>query len=191
METDARGQLGGLECTEAVRRELATRSRSWRCGVCGTKRNEEIMAECERAAAATENKAPEAEVPKELRMGWKDEMQGSKTTSGTETGSADTKKDADEDSESAELAEGFVQTAPMIPITTDVQYPPARPAQTVPQPTATIPLQQRQAVRAAQPAVAVRRRNIRSIDFWLDYLIPSVAACLIWQVLIFVYSKLV
>lgn len=35
METDPKGQLGGLSTGDAVRRSLAAESRAWRCGGCG------------------------------------------------------------------------------------------------------------------------------------------------------------
>src|SRR5436189_2708881 len=34
MDGDAKGQVGGIEAKEEVRREWATRSREWRCDVC-------------------------------------------------------------------------------------------------------------------------------------------------------------
>ncbi|KAL1835910.1 hypothetical protein VTJ49DRAFT_5894 [Mycothermus thermophilus] len=34
METDPKGQLGGVDASEEVRRRLAGESRGWKCGVC-------------------------------------------------------------------------------------------------------------------------------------------------------------
>jgi ubiquitin-conjugating enzyme E2 J1 len=125
METNPQGQLGGLETSDAVRRRLATESRSFVCSTCG-RSNADLIKEAEEAAAAAEaqsggagSKREEVEIPKELRMGWKDEM---KATSATNSGASTpqprrtaadgtTSGDSDADSAAA-LAEGFVQTGP-------------------------------------------------------------------------------
>lgn len=100
METDPKGQLGGLDCTEDMRRRMAKASRSWKCNSCG-KTNEEILNACQEAAKLVDAK-PDETVPKELRMGWKDEI--GKNNNVSASGEAEP--------ESAELAEGFVRTAP-------------------------------------------------------------------------------
>ncbi|KAK4226219.1 ubiquitin-conjugating enzyme E2 J1 [Podospora fimiseda] len=95
METDVKGQLGGMESNEATRKQLAAESKKWTCpGCCNNgKSNEEIMRDCEEAVRVTGGETKEEEkVPEELKLGWKDEMG---------------KKD---DEESDLLAEGFVQT---------------------------------------------------------------------------------
>ncbi|KAJ4309625.1 hypothetical protein N0V84_011408, partial [Fusarium piperis] len=101
METDARGQLGGLETTDAVRQRLAAESSSFKCAACG-KTNGEIIKECEERAGEASSSAQEVEVPKELNMGWRDEMEAKKKS-----------ENKADDAEAAELAEGFVQTAPI------------------------------------------------------------------------------
>lgn len=104
METDPRGQLGGLETTEDVRKHLAAESSSFKCPTCG-KTNSEIIKECEeRAQEAAGSSQEEVEIPKELNMGWKDEMEAKKQNAAA-GGNGD-------ESEAAELAEGFVQTVP-------------------------------------------------------------------------------
>lgn len=46
MGAESRGQVGGMEGSEAVRREFARESRAWRCRECGGgKSNEEVMRE--------------------------------------------------------------------------------------------------------------------------------------------------
>ena len=49
METDAKGKLGGLECSAKERERMATASEGWRCVACG-RSNEEIVKKCEEAA---------------------------------------------------------------------------------------------------------------------------------------------
>lgn len=165
METDAKGQLGGLECSDAVRRRIAGESRVWKCISCG-KSNEEILKECEEAAKATDVK-PDEEVPKELNMGWKDQM-----------GQAGKKDSEDSEGESTQLAEGFVQTTSIATeeaaIAAVSAYPAARPAQGVPQPTATIPLPAQRAPLAPQQ----QRQPHDGIPAWIDKAIVGLAACL-------------
>jgi ubiquitin-conjugating enzyme E2 J1 len=47
MDADAKGQVGGLDLPESVRRRYAGESRTWRCEVCegGGKTNEEVLRE--------------------------------------------------------------------------------------------------------------------------------------------------
>ncbi|KAF4963512.1 hypothetical protein FZEAL_10929, partial [Fusarium zealandicum] len=103
METDARGQLGGLETTDSVRQRLASESSSFKCSSCG-KTNGEIIKECEERAKEVASSSEEVEVPKELNMGWRDEMEAKKQSEANEQ--------ASDEAETAALAEGFVQTAP-------------------------------------------------------------------------------
>lgn len=168
METDAKGQLGGLECSDAVRRRMAKESRAWKCSGCG-KSNEDILKECAATAKETDSVAKDERVPKELKMGWKDEMG----------------QDKKDDAETAELAEGFVQTAPVTLPILDAQsapYPPARPAQTVPQPTGTASSSTTTTRRPA--AVAYRARaQPEGVPAWVDKAIAAVVACLSLMVL--------
>ncbi|KAK3327342.1 ubiquitin-conjugating enzyme/RWD-like protein [Cercophora scortea] len=188
METDVKGQLGGLETSEAVRRRLADESVGWRCGACG-KGNADIMRECEAAArehaeaAGDGEKQAEVEVPAELKMGWKDEMDKAKEEAGGVDG------------ESAELAEGFVQTAAQVDgdRSSAPAGMPARPGQGVPEPTRTVPLPgfdqqqdqhqqdlqqqlqqqlQRQLQQQQQmPPPLVRRVSDDEVSVWIDRLI--------------------
>jgi ubiquitin-conjugating enzyme E2 J1 len=181
METDPKGQLGGLECTDDMRRRMAKASQSWKCPSCG-KSNQEILTACEEASRNADSVKPDVEVPKELKMGWRDEM--GKSAEGNGETSAD-------DAESAALAEGFVQTAP-IPAEsgqesqtespTQTLYPPAQPAQTVPQPTATTPLPPMPPQPAAVNAIQ-RRQSNDGVPEWVDKAIIGIAACLIVMIL--------
>lgn len=87
MDTDAKGQVGGLECSESARRKMADESRRWRCAGCG-KTNEEIIAESEeevkRLGEATKR---EEVVPEELRLAYREDLgkeeDGAMSASGT------------------------------------------------------------------------------------------------------------
>ncbi|KAI3321974.1 UBC-like protein [Xylariaceae sp. AK1471] len=175
METGASGQIGGIDTSDAVRTRLAASSRSWRCGVCA-KSNEEIIAECEeRCREAGElAAAKEVEVPAELRMGFRDEMEKAK---------AGASKGVKEDAESAELAEGFVQTVPERIQDTPVAAapPPARPAQGVPTPTATtrVPLPDPMGPLAARTQQPIHIDPNGGVPPWLDYAIMSLVMMLV------------
>lgn len=190
METDAKGQLGGLECSNVERERIAQVSGAWKCPMC-EKSNREILAECEEAVKEKEKDGEKAEevveVPSELKMGWKDEMGNDKKT---EEGAGQSE---------AELAEGFVRTTKDEPPTTSNtqsadSYPPARPAQSVPQPTGsqstTQPLQTQP--RAPQPPSSTyqvqqtqlaQRRSDTELPMWIDRAIAGVVILLAAMVL--------
>jgi ubiquitin-conjugating enzyme E2 J1 len=175
METSASGQLGGIDTSDAVRARLATSSRSWRCSVCA-QTNEEIIANCEERCREAGESADteEVEVPAELRMGFRDEMEKAK---------ASKDEGIKEDAESAELAEGFVQTVPEriqdVPVA--AVPPPARPGQGVPMPTPTtrVPLPDPVGL------VPARAQQVQYLDPnggvppWLDYAIMSLVMMLV------------
>lgn len=184
METDAKGQLGGLECSKAERERVAEGSGSWKCGVCA-KSNREILAECEEAVKELEQEGKEVkdevEVPSELKMGKKDDM-GKK----------------EESTEDAELAEGFVRTVESANAsrTENESYPAARPGQGVPQPTGTRsttttaqPIPQQPAPRVTpapaypnQQAQLAQRRSNDGVPMWIDRAIAGVVILLVAMV---------
>lgn len=187
METDVKGQLGGMESSKADRERMAGQSGSWKCGVCG-RSNREILEESAREAAAKAEEEGEGsekmkeEVPEALKIAYKGEAEGDKQE----------ERVGDDD---AELAEGFVRTGNAttpIETTTIQSYPPARPAQTVPQPTAPIPnttaparitpaptIPQQQAPQRVQ----VQVRSNDGVPMWLDRTIAAVVLCLVAMIL--------
>ncbi|KAK8040810.1 ubiquitin-conjugating enzyme [Apiospora phragmitis] len=194
METDASGQIGGLNSTEPVRRRLASESRAWTCSACG-KSNEniirEVEVECQRLdeeEQGEKRRREEVEVPAELRMGFRDEMMektkapegsadagGAAAAAGSGSGAATTTTTTEEGTETAQLAEGFVQTAPM---------PAARPGQGVPQPTRTIPLPRPAAAQAPAAAQWPQNRAANAdVPMWIDYAIMVLVGLLIAMLL--------
>ncbi|KAI0197107.1 ubiquitin-conjugating enzyme/RWD-like protein [Xylaria flabelliformis] len=173
METGASGQIGGLDTSDAVRARLAASSRSWRCGVCA-RTNEEIIAECEERCreAGESSEAKEVEVPAELRMVFRDEMEKTK---------ASTQEGVKEDAESAELAEGFVQTVPeRIQHAPIAAAPPlAPPAQVLPTPTTRIPLPDSMGPAAARAQQPIHIDPNGGVPPWLDYAIMSLVMMLV------------
>ncbi|PHH84988.1 hypothetical protein CDD83_1076 [Cordyceps sp. RAO-2017] len=73
METDARGQLGGIDTTEAVRHRLARESASFRCQMCA-RSNATIIADAEQRARENSNDSADIQIPRELSIAWRDEM---------------------------------------------------------------------------------------------------------------------
>ncbi|PSS02499.1 ubiquitin-conjugating enzyme [Coniella lustricola] len=216
METDAKGQLGGLDMPDAVRRRMATESKGFRCNGCGGRTNEDIMRECEEAANAAAEEAAaagsnsglpkEVEVPADLKMGFRDEMEkaaaaaaaaaaasGNKATVPPSGSSIGAVAPADDDSESAELAEGFVQTVPRTQV--DVSAGAARPGQTVPQPTRTVPLPNGTnpngltGAQDAQRAPLLQQQQQRQplqddgVPRWVDRVIVALVVCLVGMIL--------
>lgn len=178
METDASGQIGGLNTNESVRRKLATESKSWTCSTCG-KSNEGILKDVEEQckdleAEAGSSERTEVEIPAELKMGFRDEMEKAKAADQQEGAGAGAKEDA----EVAQLAEGFVQTVPEAQAAPPPQVvPAAAPARGVPQPTRTIPLPD-----PVGQAVVQRARNVdrdAGVPVWIDYAIVGLVGVLI------------
>jgi len=72
MDSEAKGQVGGIEASGEARRRLAGESGGWRCRGCGGRSNGEIMREREEAARGAEQ--VEENVPEELKLGYRDEL---------------------------------------------------------------------------------------------------------------------
>ncbi|KAH9904656.1 UBC-like protein [Xylariomycetidae sp. FL2044] len=194
METDAKGQIGGIDTTDAVRRRFATDSRTWKCPVC-SKTNGEIVQECEERYKEyeAENGGPsekrrEVEVPAELKMGYRDDMEKEGKAAGERRGGGDATEVEGEEVESAQLAEGFVQTAPdseivSPPPSTYTTSQPPRPAQGVPSPTGGVPLPN----PIGQGAASTQARNLQQqvrpsdngVPAWVDYAIVSLVVLLV------------
>jgi ubiquitin-conjugating enzyme E2 J1 len=197
METDPKGQLGGLDASDAVRRRLAAESGRFRCAACGGRTNTEIMATCEEdarvadeeRAAQGREKSAEVEVPSDLKMGWRDEMEAKNKQGAQDAAAAATGSVPQDDAETAELAEGFVQTAPL-PQTPQLQHrgtpvlatgaAAARPGQTVPQPTRTVQVIH---VNTPAPNEAQRQRQRAArvsaeVPVWIDALIGIISVLL-------------
>jgi ubiquitin-conjugating enzyme E2 J1 len=200
METDPKGQLGGLDASDAVRRRMAGESRGWRCPGC-KRSNEEIIRDCEEKAKEVEEKdgiqgmREEVEVPKDLKMGWRDEMEASAEAASAKSEGQGLQR-ADDDSESAELAEGFVQTIPIQAAPAlDASIPiPVRssPAQAVSQPIDATGSSQAAALAAPAlplaPQALQQRRQDDGVPVWIDRLIVVIGVVLVAMVLRIVFA---
>ncbi|KAL1882992.1 hypothetical protein VTK73DRAFT_514 [Phialemonium thermophilum] len=211
METDSAGQVGGLDTPDQVRRRLAAESRAFRCSACGARSNEEILTECAEAAraaaAATGSSASvcgaasDVQVPVELRMAFRDELENKDWTAEAAAAKTISSRSAsgehvpvstepEMNEESAELAEGFVQTVPEEETSHaahwnsgagDLASLPARPAQGPPQPTRTVP----QPAPVPQSLTEQRRARNDYVTLWIDRLIVILGvllAFMVWKV---------
>lgn len=168
METDARGQLGGVDTTDMIRRRLAQDSGPFRCRTCA-RSNAQIIAEAEERARQSSASAEDVQIPQELSIGWRAEMEASKKAKsggGAQPESSDTAmsppKDGDDDLDSSELAEGFVRT-PATNHALPASLPPSQPAVQRPQP-------QQQPVRPVRPN--------HGVPLWIDRAIVALAVLL-------------
>jgi ubiquitin-conjugating enzyme E2 J1 len=180
METDARGQLGGLDCSKAERERIAEGSGNWKCGVCA-KNNREILAECEEAVKEKENEgeaaAEDVVIPQELKMGYKDEMGKEKTIPAETAGTSQESVEAEPIVHKTDAARHIASTQP---------YPPARPGQTVAQPTGhaqpriqPLPTQ----TQHVQQREIVYDRSSDGVPMWIDRAIAGVVVLLVAMVL--------
>ncbi|KAF2475095.1 UBC-like protein [Lindgomyces ingoldianus] len=167
MDTDAKGQLGGIECSPQIRKRMAGESGKFRCGVCG-RSNADIMKEREEAAKlieAKEGKKKEETVPEELRLAYRDELEGSgpggEPAQSPQTGS-----------KGKERGQGLLSASPL---PAQARAPPALPTNaTSPTPIRTVqppPMQQ-----------LVHQQPDRSLA-WIDACIYGVVGALLFLML--------
>lgn len=75
MDTDAAGQLGGMDASEEVRKRYARQSVAGKCAVCG-KSNEDIMRAQDEAVRDAGGEGDKTEVPEELRLQYRENLSG-------------------------------------------------------------------------------------------------------------------
>ncbi|KAK4505671.1 hypothetical protein PRZ48_003636 [Zasmidium cellare] len=161
MDTDAKGQLGGMDASEEVRRRFAGQSKAGRCAACG-KSNEEIMREQEEAVKDAGGEGERSEtVPEELRLAYRDDL-----------GKGEGKR-KEGNSQNAAAAPPPAAVAPAVapaPPTTTQTRPASGPAP-VPPATAAVAAQQQQQRRPQQDD---------GIPAWIDKAIYGVIGAIIF-----------
>ncbi|KAF2452208.1 UBC-like protein [Karstenula rhodostoma CBS 690.94] len=157
MDSEAKGQVGGLECDRGVRERMALDSGAWRCPSCA-KSNAEILRENEEACTEEEEGREEA-VPEELRLAYREDLGGEKEKEKAERGAG-----VDAASAPASSSSSSAQAS----------RPPPPPPAPAPQPTRTIP--------AAPPLIQQQTQNPAAPQ-WLDTAIYGVVAALLFMVL--------
>lgn len=87
MDTDAKGQLGGMDSSAEVRKRMAGQSPAWKCSTCG-QTNEALMQEQEAAVKSNGGEGQKEEVPEELRLAYREDLaKDSNKPEGAETSS--------------------------------------------------------------------------------------------------------
>lgn len=176
MDTDAKGQIGGLECSESARRRMAGESWRYRCATCG-KSNRQIMSEREEAAKQVVGERKEELVPTELRLAYREDL-------GKGEGSSDN-KNGTSSSASASLT--------AIPSNVHAAQPPTLPRTPKPptaattRPTPTSPSSsarpQTSSASRSHPQQQRQRRDTASgVPGWLDKAIWGVFAALVFMI---------
>jgi ubiquitin-conjugating enzyme E2 J1 len=167
MDTDAKGQVGGIECNEQARKKIAGESAGWKCANCG-KSNSEIMREREEAVKELGGEKSEEVVPEELRLAYRDELGKGTGGSGSETPTTKTSQNEPKGKEKA-LENG--------PISVPSPQNPAPIASghrgtAQPPPTRTIQLPQAATQHSAETSPA-----------WIDHAIYGIIAALVFMIL--------
>lgn len=162
MDTDAKGQLGGMDASDEVRRRFAAQSMASRCGTCG-KSNADIIKEMDEAAQEA-GETKQEEVPDQLRLAYRDDL------SQAEGKSPEGASEAPKVEREPGAAPAVVRTAPTLtptPTTTQVRPAPAFPAGSAP----VSHQRQRQHVRQDE-----------GVPAWIDKAIYGVAFALLFLV---------
>lgn len=168
MDTDAKGQVGGIDCEDGARRKMAEQSGAVKCATCG-KTNAEIMREKDEAiqAMGEREKKEDDEVPDELRLAYRDELQKSPEAPPTQSTQQPPRNSTTES-----------QTARRIPTPSSPSAPvsPQSPTSAAPT-TATAP---------QPPHTQLAQRQLRRNDGvpeWIDKAIWGVCLSLVFMVL--------
>ncbi|KAF2239042.1 UBC-like protein [Viridothelium virens] len=185
MDTNASGQLGGMDSSESARKKMAADSSAWKCAGCGMT-NGEIMKEREDAVRQLQDsgKLKEEEVPEELKLAYREDLQQQPaaqssaapqpepTSAGT---SAETPRSAPSTQETSASSSRGV-TARSIPIESA-----PNPAQSTPVPVNTRPTltPTRTVAPRAQPQPV---QGSQTSDDWLDKAIWGVIFALVLMV---------
>ncbi|KAF2126966.1 UBC-like protein [Dothidotthia symphoricarpi CBS 119687] len=165
MDTDAKGQLGGIECTKDARERMAKDSAVWQCAACG-KNNADIIKDTDdlvKEIEEREGKRKEEEVPEELRLAYRDQLRKTEDEGGPwmEKGKV---------VESSPSSSSFQpMPAPTVP-TSNVAPSPTAPTLRPTRTTRPVPVQQ-----------LAQQNPDRSLA-WIDTCIYAVVAALLFMV---------
>ncbi|EON63951.1 hypothetical protein W97_03180 [Coniosporium apollinis CBS 100218] len=164
MDTDARGQVGGVDSTREARVRMARESGGWRCAACG-KSNETIMRERQEAVRGMEGEGVKKEevVPEELRLAYREELgagagegQGNSATRDTDSAHPDA---------AVQAASAPTDSRPPIPASSNT--PPPTPTRTI-----TLP-----------PPRPPPLDTNDDVPAWIDKAIYGIIAALLFMVL--------
>jgi ubiquitin-conjugating enzyme E2 J1 len=169
MDTDAKGQLGGIECSKEAREKMAKESGAWKCPACA-KSNAEIMKEREELVQEIEEKEgkrKEEEIPEELRLAYRDEL-------GSKGEPSDVDKSKAKGVDTPPPSASSVPPPAAVPAASTTNTVPMTSPATQPRPTRTT-----QAIAVRQPAQPSPDRSLALIDTF----IYGIIAALLFMVL--------
>lgn len=189
MDTDAKGQVGGIDSTETARRKMASESGAYRCAACG-KTNAEIMREREelaKEAEAEEGKKEEEAVPEELRLAYREDLAKEEGAQPESSSGASSAKEAEKQATSstppaqqnagqpASTPASVSQPAAVAPVAAAAPPRAAPGAPAIPAPTRTVP---------ATPALRQQHRPLDDgVPAWIDKAIYGVLGALAFMIL--------
>lgn len=174
MDTDAKGQLGGIECSKDARERMARDSGKWACAACG-KSNNDIMKEREAAVREIEEQEggrKEEEVPEELRLAYRDEL-----------GKKDEGVPEKVDKGKGKAVEPDVQQEPSNKAALAAPAAPASPSPVVAPPTTTTPAPRPTRTVPAPPLQQIVQQSPDRSLAWIDTCIWGVIAMLLFMVI--------
>jgi len=179
METDAKGQVGGMDASEEVRRRYAGQSRAWKCPTC-QRTNEELMKEQEEAAKQSGTDATAEEVPEELRLAYREDL----GKGDTQQSSAEVKANGDtKDTDAMKVPVASTPIPERQSASTISTTPTAGTNVGSNTATTTAPRPAPQA-QQRQQAVAPPQQQPEAVAAWIDkaiYIIVGALAYLIWR----------
>ena len=166
MDSDAGGQVGGMEASEVLRKKLANGSRVWKCGVC-RKTNEDIMAEQEAVVEQMGGNGKHGQFPETLRLAYREDLTGSKQPEGSDSRGEKLQTEGQRQSnipgESAQqpLSIAPTPTQPPLSVTRQPEHSSGR-------------------VSTQQQGLRSRRRRTDGIPPWIDRAIYAILGLLIF-----------
>lgn len=175
METDSRGQLGGMDCTATDRENYAKSSVRWMCSVC-QKTNADILKECEnvRKEMGSEDgvSTGSGQVPAELRIAFRDELE-TKALEDRKTTVTETERKAEESS--------CIQHLPLsAQHSHQISAPESRPYQALNDHLSSD-------TRQPQYRPQIIHTPEQNSPVWIDWIITVTAICLLLMVLKVLY----
>ncbi|KAF2822003.1 UBC-like protein, partial [Ophiobolus disseminans] len=165
MDTDAKGQIGGIECSKEARQRMAQESNAWKCSACA-KSNADIMKERQELVdeiEAKEGKRKDEEVPEELRLAYREDLSNKESES------------AQVDKGKGKAIDTAQQTAASIPAT-------ALPAPRIRPPTASAPAPRPTRTIQTPLAPPLTPRNSGLSVATIDMFIYGIVAALLFMV---------
>ncbi|KUL83581.1 hypothetical protein ZTR_11308 [Talaromyces verruculosus] len=201
MDGDAKGQLGGLDAPEDVRRMWAEKSRTWSCECMNGKTNEQTLNEwrviCSQKGISVDDQDRET-VPEELRMSYKKNSKEGQSQSSSANATDINKQSTAPSGESDETPPTAIgpaqqEPSPSTEIDTPIRSPQVPPSfenntsTTTPQPTPTTTVTTTTSTITSHNGTIGRSVNTQTTSSqdgpWLDRAIVGVLIALVFMIM--------